>query len=59
MPQDLQQLHGAIGILHTGSGDDHAEEQPKGIHDEMALAPLHLFASVIATDPPCSVVFTD
>ena len=59
MPQDLQQQHGSVGVLHTGGGDDYAEEQPKGIHDDMAFAPLHLFAGIVATDPPFSVVFTD
>jgi hypothetical protein len=45
--------------LHTGSRDDHAEEQPEGIDEDMALAPLDLLASIVATDPPFSVVFTD
>jgi hypothetical protein len=59
MPQYIQQLHGPVGVLHTGRRDDHAEEQPEGIDEDMALAPLDLLASIVATDPPFSVVFTD
>ena len=28
VPQDLQQGHGAVAVLHTGGGDHDAEEQP-------------------------------
>jgi hypothetical protein len=59
MPQPLQHLHGADGVLHTRRGDDHAEEQPEGIHEDMALAALDLLTGIVATDPPVSVVFTD
>ena len=35
------------------------QQQPYGIHDDMALASHHLLTSVIATRPPLSVVLTD
>ena len=59
MPPHLQHLHSPVGVLHTRRGDDHAEEQPKGIHADMALAALDLLAGIVATAPPFSVVFTD
>jgi hypothetical protein len=34
------------------------EEQPEDINDNVALAAADAFASVIAADPPFSVVFT-
>ena len=40
-------------------GDDDAEEQPERIDEDMALAPLDLFARIKAADPPFSVVLTD
>jgi hypothetical protein len=45
--------------LHTGRRDDHAEEPPEGIDEDMALEPLDLFPGIIATDPPFSVVLMD
>ncbi len=59
MPADLQARFRAIAVLHTGGRHDHREDQPEGIDEDMALAPLDLFARVIAVDPPFSVVLTD
>jgi hypothetical protein len=36
----------------------HDEEQPKDIDHDVALAAAYTLASVIAPDPPFSVVFT-
>jgi hypothetical protein len=35
------------------------QEQPHGVYHYVPFAPRHLLASVIATRPPFSVVFTD
>jgi hypothetical protein len=59
MPPHLQHLHSSVGVLHTGRGDDYAEKQPERIDEEMTRAPFDLLASIVATDPPFSVVFTD
>jgi hypothetical protein len=59
MPQHSQQLHGSVAVLHTGGGDNHAEEQPEGIDEDRSRAALDLLPGLIAADPPVSVVFTD
>ena len=33
--------------------------QPKGVHHQVPFAPIHLLGTVIPTNPPFSVVFTD
>jgi hypothetical protein len=38
--------------------DDHNQEQPQDIDDNVALAPPDALAAVIAAGPPFSVVFT-
>ena len=50
---------GSIPVLDVGDVNHYREEQPGGIHYDVALAPRHLFARVIAARPPFSVVFTD
>ena len=49
---------GSIPVLDVGGVHHYREEQPGGIHYDVALAPGHLFARVIAARPPFSVVFT-
>jgi hypothetical protein len=44
--------------LNVRSMYHHSQQQPQGIHHDMALAPLHLLAGVVASWPPFSVVFT-
>ena len=39
--------------------DHHGQQQPHGIHYDVALSTVDLLASVIATRPPFSVVLTD
>jgi hypothetical protein len=41
------------GMHHNG------QQQPYGVHHDMALASLHLLARVVAARPPFSVVLTD
>jgi hypothetical protein len=35
------------------------DHQTRGVHHQMALAPIYLLASVVAPDPPFSLVRTD
>jgi hypothetical protein len=49
----------AITVLDTGGGQDHSQDQPEGVHEDVALPPVDLLGRVIAPDPPVSVVFTD
>ena len=57
--QSGQHQLGSVPVLDTGGMHHHREEQPRGVHYDMALASRHPFARVIAARPPFSVVFTD
>lgn len=37
---------GRPGVVHVGRGHDDGEQKTQGIHEDMALATLHLFAAV-------------
>ena len=50
---------GSVPVLDVGCVNHHSQEQPSGIHYNVALASRHLFACVIAARPPFSVVLTD
>ncbi len=49
----------AIPVLNVGGMNHHGQEQPHGVHYDVALASGNLFTRVIASGPPFSVVFTD
>jgi hypothetical protein len=57
--EGLQERLGSMPVLDTGGRHDDRQDQPEGIDEDMALAPLDLFARVVAVDPPFSVVLTD
>jgi hypothetical protein len=59
VPQDVQDLLRPITVLDTGGGNNHGQDQPEGVHEDVTLAPFDLLARVIAPEPPFSVVFTD
>ena len=59
MAHALQHEPSAGGVGNVGRRDDHGEHEPQGIHYDMALAPLDLFACIVPFDPPFSVVLTD
>lgn len=59
MPQDRQQGHGTLAVLHARRRDDDDEEEPERIDEHMALASVQLLGRVIAMAPPFSVVLTD
>ena len=54
-----QHQFGPVPVLDVGGVNDHGQEQPGGVHYNVALAPGHLFAGVVAARPPFSVVLTD
>ena len=43
-----EQLPGPIAILDVRGQDHHEEDEAKGVHQEMALAPIDLLAGVVA-----------
>ena len=43
-----QQILRAVAVLHAGRMDDDGQQQAKGVGQDMALAPEHLLARVIA-----------
>ena len=47
--QQAQEQLRAVTILHAGGRDHHAQEQAARVGDRVALAPLDLFARVVAT----------
>ena len=54
-----QHQPGPVPVLDVGGVNHHGQEQPGGVHYDVALAPGHLFAGVVAARPPFSVVLTD
>ena len=55
---DQHQL-GPIPVLDVGGMNCYRQEQPGGIHYNVALAPRYLLPRIVAPGPPFSVVFTD
>ena len=51
-PQSPQQRPGGVAVLHTGGGDQHDQQQPEGVHGDVALAAVDLLAGVEATAGP-------
>ena len=54
-----QQAFAAAVVLDIGLMDEHLQDQPRGIDQQVALAAFDLFAPIVATRPPFCVVFTD
>ena len=49
----------SISVLNISRMYHHGQQQPYGIHYDVSLSTVDLLASIIATRPPFSVVFTD
>jgi hypothetical protein len=49
----------AAVVLDVGFMDEHVQDQPIRIDEEVALAAFDLFAPIVAASPPFCVVFTD
>ena len=54
-----QHQFGPIAVLNVGGMNHDGQQQPHGAHYDAALASGYPFASVIASRPSFSVVFTD
>jgi hypothetical protein len=54
-----EELFATVMILDVGFMDQHACDQPRGIHEQMPLAPFHALAAIVAAPPPFWLVFTD
>ncbi|HEX9872226.1 MAG TPA: hypothetical protein VGC99_27235 [Candidatus Tectomicrobia bacterium] len=59
VPEDLQELLGAIAVLPTGRRDHHTQEQAERVDHNRPRTPVDLRVRVTAVDPPVSVVLTD
>lgn len=57
--KSLQYQLRPIPVGQVGGMHHDREQQPAGLDQQMALAPVHLLGPVIAPDPPFSVVRTD
>lgn len=58
-PQTYQHQSYAPSVRDMCRVYHHGQQQPKGIHGDMLLAPLGQFTSVVAALPPFCAVFTD
>ena len=54
-----KQVFAAAVVLDVGFMDEHVQDQPSGIDQQVALAAFDLFAPIVAASPPFCVVFTD
>ena len=59
MPEDREETFRPVTVLHIGARHHHGEDQAEGIDEDVPLAAFDLFARIIPTDPPFSVVLTD
>ncbi len=57
--EDVEELFCPIAILNAGSRHHYRQDQPERIDEDMSLAAFDLFAGIVPTDPPFSVVLTD
>src|SRR5713101_2009104 len=55
----LQEVFSAFVILNTGLMHEHVQDHPRGIDEQMPLAPFHFLPAVIPASPPFWLVFTD
>jgi hypothetical protein len=49
-PHPAQKLPCPVAVLDGGGGHAHPQQQPQGIDEQVPLAPLDLFARIVATD---------
>jgi hypothetical protein len=55
----LEDELGAIAILDGSFMHDDGDDQPEGIHHEMAFSSVYFLAGIISAKPPFSVVLMD
>ena len=51
-PRFLEHQPGSITVLHTGSGDDHRDQQSQRVDQNMPFAAFHFLARVVSTFAP-------
>ena len=54
-----KQALAAAVVLDVGFMHEYMQDQPIGIDQQVALAPLDLLAAIVTASPPFCVVFTD
>ena len=54
-----EQIAPTILIMHVRTRDMDAQEDSLSIHQQMALASIHLLVGIPSVSPPFSVVLTD
>ena len=54
-----EQQFGAVAVLNIRRVDHDADQEPQGVHGQVALAAFYFLPRVIAANPFFSVVFTD
>ncbi len=52
MPEDLQHALGLVLVLHTDGRDDHGQDQPERIDEEVAFVPFDIVVRVVAIETP-------
>ena len=55
----LEHIDGAVPVLNVGSMHENEDQEATGVGQDVALAPLDLFARVIAANPTLLVALTD
>ncbi len=58
-PKRCQQQFATMVILDVGLMHQHVQQESIGIDKQMALAPFHAFAAIVAAPPPFWLVLTD
>jgi hypothetical protein len=48
----LQEVFAALMILNAGLMDEHVEDHPRSVDEQVPFAPFHFLAAVIAASPP-------
>ena len=59
VPCFFQDLLSTVSVLNVGRVNDHTQQQTDRIDQNMPFSAFYLFARIVTTRPPFSVVFTD
>ncbi len=59
VPCFFQNLLGTVAVLNVGRVNDHTQQQTNRIDQNMPFPTFYLFARIVTSRPPFSVVFTD
>jgi len=50
---------GSVAILNGGLVDDHGDNEPEGVNDNVPLSSVNFLSGIVSAKPPFSVVLTD